>query len=46
MTEKKTAKTKKQTTKKKQDPRIKKVNTKNSSFKKEFDVLTDKHIKQ
>ena len=45
MTEKKTAKTKKQTTKKKQDSKTKKVNTKNSSFKKEFDVLTDKHIR-
>ena len=45
MTEKKTAKTKKQTTKKKQDSKTKKVNTKNSSFKKEFDVLTDKHMR-
>ena len=45
MTEKKNAKTKKQTTKKKQDSKTKKVNTKNSSFKKEFDVLKDKHIR-
>ena len=45
MTEKKNAKTKKQTNKKKQDPKTKKVNSKNSSFKKEFDVLTDKHIR-
>ena len=45
MTEKKNAKTKKQTTKKKQDSKTKKVNTKNSSFKKEFNILTDKHIR-
>ena len=45
MTEKKTAKTKKQTTKKKQDSKTKKANTKKTSFKKEFDILTDKHIR-
>ena len=45
MTEKKTAKTKKQTTKKKQDSKTKKANAKKTSFKKEFDILTDKHIR-
>ena len=43
MTEKKTAKTKKQTAKKKQDTKIKKA--KIPSFKKEYDILTDKHIR-
>ena len=45
MTEKKSDKTKKQTTKKKQDSKTKKANTKKTSFKKEFDILTDKHIR-
>ena len=45
MTEKKTAKTKKQTTKNKQDTKAKKAKVKTPNFKKEYDVLTDKHIR-
>ena len=45
MTEKKTAKTKKQTVKKKQEQKSKKAKTDNSNHKKELDLLIDKHVR-
>ena len=45
MTEKKTAKTKKQTLKKKPEQKSKKAKTDNSSHKKELDLLIDKHVR-
>ena len=45
MTEKKTAKTKKQTVKKKPEQKSKKVKTDNSNHKKELDLLIDKHVR-
>ena len=45
MTEKKTAKTKKQTVKKKQVPKTSKTKTGNSNYKKELDLIVDKHVR-
>ena len=45
MTEKKTAKTKKQTVKKKPVQKSKKARTNNSNHKKELDLLMDKHVR-
>ena len=44
MTEKKTAKTKKQTVKKKPEQKSKKAKSDNSNHKKELDLLIDKHV--
>ena len=45
MTEKKTAKTKKQTVKKKPEQKSKKAKSDNSNHKKELDLLIDKHVR-
>ena len=45
MTEKKTAKTKKQTVKKKQVPKTSKTKSGNSNYKKELDLIVDKHVR-
>ena len=45
MTEKKTAKTKKQTVKKKQEQKSKRAKTDNLKHKKELDLLIDKHVR-
>ena len=45
MTEKKTAKTKKQTVKKKPEQKSKKAKSDNSNYKKELDLLIDKHVR-
>ena len=45
MTEKNTAKTKKQTVKKKQVPKTSKTKTGNSNYKKELDLIVDKHVR-
>lgn len=45
MTEKNTAKTKKQTVKKKQVPKTSKTKSGNSNYKKELDLIVDKHVR-
>ena len=45
MTEKKSAKTKKQTVKKKPEQKSKKAKSDNSNHKKELDLLIDKHVR-